>query len=145
MNLVSQYLRAGSPACFRPVLSDILEELPELTWGDSTVEAFQRICQSTESLDERIEITVTDLEGRLVGFAVVAHDDDDHVGRCLGTQWHWVHPDHRGKVGRMILREIFRVAKENEYPTVAYTKRLGLGRYEVNYKQLKEKPNGQED
>ncbi|MGV8919549.1 MAG: GNAT family N-acetyltransferase [Pseudomonas sp.] len=101
-----------------------------------------RIINSTEELEERTEITVRDLEGALVGFAVVVPDYDDHVGLCLGTQWHWVHPDHRGTVGRMILREIFKIARYHGYKTVAYTKRLGVGRYEINYKQLKEKTHG---
>lgn len=144
--IISAHVRTeGQAACFREVLGTILEELPELTWGGSRSECYQRICRSTEELDERIEITVRDPMGRLVGFAVVVDDEDDHVGLCLGTQWHWVHPDHRGVVGRMILRAIIRIASHSGYKTVAYTKRLGVGRYEINYKQLKENLNGQED
>jgi GNAT superfamily N-acetyltransferase len=135
----------GQPACFREVLADILEELTELTWGGSQVECYERICRSTEELDERMEITVRSPEGALLGFAVVVDDEDDHVGNCLGTQWHWVHPDHRGPVGRMILRAIIRLASHAGYKTVAYTKRLGVGRYEINYKQLKENLHGQEN
>lgn len=145
MNISARVLRAGQPACFREVLGEILDELPELTWGGSRIESTVRICQSTEELEERIEITVRDPYGALVGFAVVTNDEDDHVGECLGTQWHWVHPDHRGPVGRMILRAIIRIASHAGYKTVAYTKRLGVGRYEINYKQLKENSNGQED
>ncbi|QJD54679.1 putative GNAT family N-acetyltransferase [Pseudomonas phage MR2] len=104
-----------------------------------------RIINSTEELDDRIEITVRTPEGRLVGFAVVVNDEDDHVGECMGTQWHWVHPDHRGPVGRMILRAIIRLASHAGYKVVAYTKRLGVGRYEINYKQLKENHHGQEN
>ncbi len=145
MNLAAHVQKEGHPACFREVLSDILEELTELTWGGSRVECYERICRSTEELDERIEITVRDPQGKLVGFAVVVNDEDDHVGECLGTQWHWVHPDHRGPVGRMILRAIVRLASNAGYKTVAYTKRLGVGRYEINYKQLKENIHGQEN
>lgn len=145
MNIKATFRKEGQAACFREVLSDILEELTELTWGGSRPECYQRICKSTEELDERIEITVRDPEGRLLGFAVLADDEDDHVGECLGTQWHWVHPDHRGPVGRMILRAIIRLASHAGYKTVAYTKRLGVGRYEINYKQLKENLNGQEN
>lgn len=145
MIIKAQFLTEWRPACFREVLNDILDELPELTWGGSRVECYERICRSTEELDERIEITVRNPEGALLGFAVIVNDEDDHVGECLGTQWHWVHPDHRGPVGRMILRAIVRIASHSGYKVVAYTKRLGLGRYEINYKQLKEKPNGQED
>lgn len=133
---------AGHKACFREVLPAILEELPELRWGGSYEECYNRICRSTEDLDERIEITVRDPKGDLVGFAVITNDEDDHVGECMGTQWHWVHPDHRGPVGRLILRAIIRLASHAGYKTVAYTKRLGVGRYEVNYKQLKENSHG---
>lgn len=143
MIIAANVIPEGQPACFREVLADILEELTELTWGGSRVECYERICRSTEELDERIEITVRD-KGVLVGFAVLANDEDDHVGECLGTQWHWVHPDHRGPVGRMILRAIIRIASHAGYKTVAYTKRLGVGRYEINYKQLKENLHGQE-
>lgn len=145
MIISANVLTEGQPACFREVLADILEELTELTWGGSRVECYERICRSTEELDERIEITVRDLKGVLVGFAVIVNDEDDHVGECLGTQWHWVHPDHRGPVGRMILRAIIRIASHSGYRTVAYTKRLGVGRYEINYKQLKENLHGQEN
>jgi hypothetical protein len=127
------------------VLGEILNELDELTWGSSRVESMARICQSTEELDERIEITVRDSNSVLVGFAVITPDEDDHVGTCLGTQWHWVRPDHRGLVGRMILREILKQARLFGFKTVAYTKRLGVGRYEINYKQLKENLHGQEN
>lgn len=145
MILAAHVKAEGQPACFREVLHDILEELTELTWGGSRIECYERICRSTEELDERIDITVRDTEGRLVGFAVVVDDEDDHVGLCLGTQWHWVHPDHRGQVGRMILRAIVRLASHAGYKTVAYTKRLGVGSYEINYKQLKENIHGQEN
>lgn len=145
MIIQATYKKEGQPACFREVLSDILEELTELTWGGSRVECYERICRSTEELEDRIEITVRAPCGRLVGFAVVVNDEDDHVGECLGTQWHWVHPDHRGPVGRMILRAIIRIASHVGYKTVAYTKRLGVGRYEINYKQLKENSSGKEN
>lgn len=145
MNIKATLRYEGQPACFREVLEDILEELTELTWGGSRVECYERICRSTEELDERIEITVRSPEGALLGFAVVVDDEDDHVGNCLGTQWHWVHPEHRGPVGRMILKAILRLASHAGYKTVAYTKRLGVGRYEINYKQLKENLHGQEN
>jgi GNAT superfamily N-acetyltransferase len=145
VNIKATLRYEGQPACFREVLEDILEELTELTWGGSRVECYERICRSTEELDERIEITVRSPEGALLGFAVVVDDEDDHVGNCLGTQWHWVHPEHRGPVGRMILKAILRLASHAGYKTVAYTKRLGVGRYEINYKQLKENLHGQEN
>lgn len=136
---------AGDPACFRERLYEIIAEFPEMTWGSTKEVAYTRLCEATESLDERIEITVRSPEGILMGFAVLAHDDDDHVGECIGTQWHWVSPEARGPVGRMILRQIFKLARALEYRVVAYTKRIGVGRYEINYKQLKENTNGQED
>lgn len=140
MILSMDYREFGETTCFREVLDDILKELPELSWGGP--ESKGRIINSTEELNERIEITVRDSQGALVGFAVVTDDEDAHVGPCLGTQWHWVAPAHRGPVGRMILREIFRVARLTNHNIVAYTKRLGVGKYEINYLQLKEKPNG---
>uniref|UniRef100_A0AAU6W305 GNAT family N-acetyltransferase n=1 Tax=Pseudomonas phage Ghuch01 TaxID=3138535 RepID=A0AAU6W305_9CAUD len=145
MIIRANFLKFGQNACFREVLPQILDELPELNWGGTRAENMGRIINSTEELDERIEITVRTPEGALVGFAVLVNDEDDHVGECLGTQWHWVHPDHRGPVGRLILRAIIRLASHSGYKVVAYTKRLGVGRYEINYKQLKENTNGQED
>lgn len=134
----------GDAACFRPLLDQIIAEFPEFTWQRSHSEAFKEICEETESID-RVEITVTDPDGALVGFAVVVDEEDPHVGPCLGVQWRYVSPSSRGPVGVALQRGIIKLARMVHYSVVAYTKRLGEGRYEINYLKLKEDPNGQEN
>lgn len=144
MNLAVEYRNEGEQTVFRERLAQILDECPELLWQSTRAESWSRICYATESM-ERVEIVVRDTLGVLLGFAVVVDDDDSHVGPCLGVQWRYVFPEARGAVGRQLQREIVKFARECNYQIVAYTKRLGEGRYEINYKQLKEKPNGQEN
>lgn len=144
MTLVVAYKSPGEQAVFRECLAEILDAFPEFTWGSSRVEAWSRICYATESI-ERCELIARDSSGMLLGFAVLVDDDDDHVGECLGVQWRYIRPEARGEVGRAIQREILKIARKANHKFVAYTKRLGDGRYEINYTKLKEKPYGQED
>jgi hypothetical protein len=134
----------GEQAVFRECLAEILDAYPEFTWGSSRIEAYSRICYATESID-RCEVIARDPEGALMGFAVLVDDDDDHIGPCLGVQWRFIRPEHRGAVGRTIQRKIIEIARSANHQFIAYTKRLGTGRYEINYTQLKEKSHGQEN
>ncbi|WYW04284.1 hypothetical protein Kompost2_00034 [Pseudomonas phage vB_PpuP-Kompost-2] len=144
MNLAVVFKSPGEQAVFRECLFEILDAFPEFTWGSSRLEAYSRICYATESID-RCEVIVRDPDGTLLGFAVLVDDDDDHVGECLGVQWRYIRPEARGAIGRAIQREILKIARKANHQFVAYTKRLGDGRYEINYTRLKEKPYGQED
>ena len=103
------------------------------------------IINATASLDEWVELVVRDASGRLVGFAVATDDDDAHVGPCLGVQWRMVFPEAPAGTCMRLQRGLVKLARECNYKVMAYTHRVGEGRYEINYTKLKERPNGQED
>jgi glutamine synthetase len=131
----------GQPCSSREIMDRIIDEMTEFTWQSTRAEASARILDSIES-EERIEITVRDPEGNLVGIAVCLGEDDDHVGVVLGVQWRFVLSEARGAVGVAIQREIIKVARLAGVKIIAYTKRVSEGRFEINYQKLKEKPHG---
>jgi hypothetical protein len=122
----------------------IIDDMTELTWQSTRQEAEIRVLESVESL-ERIEITVRDLKGSLMGIASCVGEDDDHLGIVFSVHWRFVLPEARGAVGVAIQREILRSARRAGVKVVAYTKRVSEGRFEVIYQKLKEKPYGQKD
>lgn len=134
--------RSGGEHCVsRLIMSSIVDEMPEFTWGSSRVEAVNRILDSIEN-EDRIEVTSWSPEGNLEGVMILRADDDDHVGECLSVQWRFVLKGSRGIVGVRLQRELVSIARTNGFRVIAYTKSIGVGRYELTYKQLKEKPNG---
>ena len=143
MILRSVLLEPGQPSSAREIMSRIIDEMTELTWQSTREEASNRVLESVESI-HRIEITVRDPSGALVGIAACVGEDDDHLGVVFSVQWRFVLPEARGAVGVAIQREILRAARRAGVRVVAYTKRVSEGRLEVIYQKLKEKPNGQE-
>ncbi|WGH28293.1 hypothetical protein 10P302A_gene0033 [Pseudomonas phage 10P302A] len=142
--MIVQWRKQGDHAVFRERLPEIVKGFPEMTWNRSVLQACIDICEATESLDEWVELVVRDDAGRLVGFAVATDDDDSHVGPLLGVQWRMVFPEAPRGTCMKLQRGLIQIAKASNYSTLAYTHRLGEGRYEINYTRLKEKPNGQE-
>lgn len=143
--MITQWRKCGDRAVFRERLREIIEQFPEMTWTRSFYEAHAEICAATESLDEWVELVVRDASGKLVGFAVATDDDDSHVGALLGVQWRMVFPEAPAGTCMKLQRGLIKLARECNYNVMAYTHRVGEGRYEINYTKLKEKPNGQED
>jgi len=140
MNLSVVYLSSGDATNVVQLLPEALAETPELGWGGTFDEIASRVCTDTEQ-HARVELVAHDLSGRLVGCAVLVPDEDLHVGRCLSVMWNYVLPTNRGAIGRQFMRLAVRVAKHWELPVLAYTHRIGLGRYAVTYRRL----HGQED
>ncbi len=107
-----------------------------MLWQSSLPEAIKRLVEDTQA-HFRAEITARDTTGKLVGFVALVEDDDSHIGELMGVQWFYVLPEYRGTVGRRLVRETHRIAKATGYEVMAYTHRLGEGRYEINYRRLK--------
>ncbi len=77
------------------------------------------------------------LDGRVVGAMVVAEEaDDPHVGCCLSVLYNYILPEYRdiGIAGHF-LRGAMRLAKSLGYPVLAYTHRVGAGRYLTTYRR----------
>ncbi|WYW04378.1 hypothetical protein Kurepalu2_00031 [Pseudomonas phage vB_PpuP-Kurepalu-2] len=140
--MIVQWRKQGDRAVFRERLREIIQQFPEMTWTRSYMEAYAEICNATESLDEWVELVVRDASGRLVGFAVATDDDDSHVGALLGVQWRMVFPEAPKGTCLSLQRGLVKLARSCNYKVMAYTHRLGEGRYEIKYTQLKEIPNG---
>lgn len=130
------YLNEGEPGAIHEVAEAAVREFPEMLWQSSPQEAIERLIHDTQC-HYRAEITARDPSGRLVGFVSLVDDDDSHVGELLGVQWFYVLPEHRGDVGRKLLKAIQQTAKASGYSVMAYTHRLAEGRYEINYRRLK--------
>ena len=127
--------RAGVRCLLDGLAAAFVHDAPELVWQRTEAEAIQTIVASIEAGD-RYEISVLDGNNR-VGLAIVVPDEDDHVGVCLSVQWRFVLPEYRGLAGFKLQRAVLALAKHLHYNVVAYTKRTGLGTYELRYVQLR--------
>jgi hypothetical protein len=130
----------GKPTEAVEIIPAVLDVIPEMLWQSTPLEATDRIVAGIQALD-RYEITARDSSGSLIGFASVAEDVDDHVGPTLSVQWLFVAEGHRGVAGFRLRKAIYLVAEELGYRVLAYTHRLGEGRYELIYKRLRPRSN----
>lgn len=130
----------------RQLIPEAIKATPEMTWCGHAGTAALRLIKSTEEND-RWEVVARTTDGRLVGYAVVAPDFDSNVGPVAGVQWFFVIPEYRrGPVVRDIYRGIITAARFEELEVLAYTRRLGLGRYELTYKRIRRSTkDGQEN
>lgn len=118
----------------RALIPSAIQATPEMVWTGTAQDATYRLIKATEDID-RWEVTATDA-GRLIGYAVVAPDFDSNVGPVAGVQWLFVLPEYRGQVGREVFRGVAMAARFEELDVLAYTRRLGTGRYELHYRRL---------
>ena len=131
------YRDAGIRTAGREVIEEALEEFTEFTWASTPAEAAKRLIDSAEEND-RAEITVRTQNGTLVGLLILAEDHDDQVGPVMGVQWNFVSADYRHQaIGQRMFREALKVAKAAKFNIMAYTHRIGEGRYEINYRRVK--------
>lgn len=85
---------------------------------------------------DRYEVGVV-LDNTPVGGILLVQDDDWHVGRCLAVVSQYVLPEHRHTgVSRACMRYTVNIAKELQYPTLAYSHRKGPWRYETIYRRI---------
>lgn len=117
------------------LLDAVLDSTPEATWASSREDAMRRL--TAECVErERVEIAAFDGD-QLVGFVAMVAEEDGNVGPCLSLLWNYVKPSHRGAaIGRHFMRRLVLYARQCGLPTIAYTHRLGLGRYELTYRRL---------
>lgn len=130
------FLDAGTRSAGREVVDEAVEEFTEFTWASTHGEAVERIIESIEEND-RAEITARTENGTLVGILVATDDDDAQVGPLMGVQWNFVLADYRqSSVGSRLFKGALKVARLGRFTTLAYTHRVGEGRYEINYRRL---------
>ena len=130
------FMDAGTLTVGREVVEEAVAEFTEFTWGCARADAIERIIDSIEEND-RLEITARTANGTLVGILVVTDDNDDQVGPVMGVQWNFVSADYRnGPVGPRLFKGALKAAKLANHNILAYTHRLGEGRYEINYRRL---------
>ncbi|MNJ09326.1 hypothetical protein D3C77_34700 [compost metagenome] len=138
MILCERVRRAGDPCMGEWILPEVLQEVDELTWQNNPDDAWRHLLQSAVAID-RIELGVFS-QGDMIGFCVLAEDDDIHVGRCLTVMWDYVVPSHRGgTVGQRMLRTAKSRAQQLGFSVLCYTHRTGLGVYQVRYIRLENK------
>lgn len=138
------YKTKGYQPVFLSRLRRIIKQFPEMTAQRTEQEAYEAIRDATRSLDEWCEVYVEGPCGKLMGFAILTDDDDAHVGPLMGVQWCWVAAEAPKGTMLAIHRKCRQITKAANYRFMAYTKRLSMGRYEINYIDLGEPSNGQE-
>ncbi|MBH9196986.1 GNAT family N-acetyltransferase [Pseudomonas aeruginosa] len=141
-DVMLHFREEGEEMLGKELIPKVIQETPEMSWSVPPEGAALRLIKSTEEND-RWEITARDTSGRLVGYAVVVEDFDSNVGPVAGVQWMYVCPEARGGLGSTIFRAVIEAARLEQLDIVAYTRRSGVGKYELNYKRLKPRsPNG---
>ena len=145
MRSETRLYRAGKCDVNWPVLfgMQLVAEFPEFVWSRTPEQALAAIHQSICE-NQRHEIVVWDDSGTHLGTAIVVQEDDMHVGHCLSVQWRFVHPEHRGVAGSALQRRVIALARELDISVIAYTKCIGLARYELRYNRVR-RHNGKED
>lgn len=133
MNVEHRMCLRGDVPVFSERLDEIIGLFPEFTWSRTLEVAREEIVESTMDLDLWDEFFVKDPSGRLVAFAVIADDNDAQVGPCLGVQWCMAFPEAPQWAIPRIHRALRKYASKCGYGVMAYTHRLGEGRYEINY------------
>lgn len=116
-------------------------EFPEFVWQRSEDRVIRSICESIRSVD-RLELVASTDSGYQVGIMVLAEDEDMHVGRCLSVQWQYVLPEYRNAgIAHRFMRTAIQLARQEGYPVLAYSHRVGPGEYSIKYRRI----NGQEN
>ena len=86
---------------------------------------------------DRYEVFAWDCD-TVVGGVILAVDYDLHVGECLTVVFQYVHPQYRHRgISRQFLRTAMRVARELGLKTLAYTHRVGDGKYMTTYRRTR--------
>lgn len=117
-----------------PLIGPAIREFPEMQ-GRPFDETFVRVARSIEE-NERVELIATQY-GETVGGLVLVLEDDQHVGPCCSVQWAYV-PAGNPRVGATLYRTALRLARRHRVPYLAYTKRVGVGRFSMVYRKLQQ-------
>lgn len=99
------------------------------TWLGMTLLALSQL--------DRYEVFVV-RDGKMVGAIVLASDPwDVHVGPCMSVFSQYVLPEYRCTgISRALMREAFKIARDNCAGVLAYTHRKAPWRYETIYKRI---------
>ncbi len=139
LSVISNLRQPGEPTDGRWFLDDGWAEFSELQF--TSLQEFKRRVHDSICSIERLEVLAT-VGGRPAGIAVLAVDEDLHVGLCLSVQWQYVLPEFRNAgVSPAFLRVARDVARKANLPTLAFTHRLGPGVYKTSYRRLYGKEN----
>lgn len=130
-----QYKEAGVQHSFNELYSSAWAECEESHIMDRP--NFVKRGQDSVSSIARYELVAL-VGDRVVGAMVVAEEGDDpHVGDCLSVVYNYVLPEYRSiGIGRHFFRAAIRLAESLGHHTLAYTHRVGAGKYLTTYRKV---------
>lgn len=134
LSVTCSYHEEGEPFDAPLLLRQAWAEFPELRYT-SEQEFRHRVRASIRELD-RWELLVL-AEGVPVAIAVLALDDDLHVGPCVTVQWQYILPDYRGLgITKTFMRVARNVTRQLGLTVLAFSHRLGDGQYKISYRRV---------
>lgn len=140
MRVDTEFYRSGEPGRIHlgiPWMPGVWEDRAEFQLRD--LPTF--VASFTERLinTERFEIAIFEVSGNgaetICAAAVVAFDNDPHVGLTLSVE---VAFSAIPGLGKVLMREFHRVARNGGAKTIRVIKRIGAYNYNVRYVQVKE-------
>lgn len=136
MILSATIVPAGCTTLMLECLADMAAMFPEQLWGQDASASRALIRESIEQND-RFELIVRTDSGEIAGIAVAAVEHDPHVGLCFSVQWRVVFPQYRHSTCNIKLhRHLVHLARKFGCPVMAFTRRIGEGKYMLDYKRL---------
>ena len=134
LSVIYNLRQPGEPTDGRWFMDEAWSECSELQ--TTSLQDFRRRAHDSVCSLERLEV-VAFVGGRAAGIAVLAVDDDLHVGECLSVQWQYVLPEFRNLgVSPAFLRVAKNLARQLNLPVIAFTHRLGPGVYKTSYRRV---------
>jgi len=134
LSVIYNLRQPGEPTDGRWFMDEAWSECSELQ--TTSLQDFRRRAHDSVCSLERLEV-VAFVGSRAAGIAVLAVDDDLHVGECLSVQWQYVLPEFRNLgVSPAFLRVAKNLARQLNLPVIAFTHRLGPGVYKTSYRRV---------
>lgn len=94
-------------------------------------------CLYDLSLIDRVEVAVW-VDGKAIGGLILAPDYDIHVGKCISVLAQYVLPEYRNTgISGKCMRKALSIAREGNYPVLAFTHRVSDWKYNTIYRRLK--------
>lgn len=135
MNIQCSYKEGGEVHTLPELYSSAWDECIESHIMDKTAWT-ERAVQSVQDV-ARYELTA-EIGGRVVGAMVIALEGNDpHVGECATVMYNYVLPEYRNiGIAKHFLRAAVALTKSAGMPVLAYTHRVGAGKYLTTYRNI---------
>src|SRR5690554_1431562 len=136
MSLIVYSMQEGEPTEVASLFAPAYAEFDEFHQARSYAEFHVATKEGIED-NPRLEV-LKYADDRLVGFAVIALDDDAHVGLCASVQWQYVLPEFRDSTMlKQTLQTAEALAEASAAPYISYSHRIGVGEYRIKYRRAK--------